>query len=278
MKLRKANRPYTSIANKALRDPRLSLRAKGLLALLLSLPDDWTFRLDWVVNQSREGRDATRAALRELRNAGYITTVPARGAGGHFAGHDWLISDEPLSKPESEQTELLKTRRSEKPEDGNPVALNNKEETNKDLTNLRTVPSTTTNPTGDAAMRSLEAMKRKQAYIQQREASARIHQALGGKLAPKLGELHTRLKRPDSRRAHLQWEAQVLAPYLKKLGPGRFKAVLEEALFKLDANPMIQNPYAYIAKQLERAAESDVKKKPALPFSDEAFLQALMEV
>lgn len=63
---------FTVIANAALRDERLTLKARGLLALLLSRPDDWVVLQGELENVGPDGRSAVRAALTELEDAGYL--------------------------------------------------------------------------------------------------------------------------------------------------------------------------------------------------------------
>ena len=65
-------RDYTVMANHHLRNKALSLKAKGLLSLMLSLPEDWDYTLAGLSYINREKIDAIRAAVRELERAGYI--------------------------------------------------------------------------------------------------------------------------------------------------------------------------------------------------------------
>lgn len=79
------NRPrrdFTIIRNAALRDPNLSLKAKGALALMLSFPDDSTYHLQHLQTMSSDGRDATRGAIAELEAAGYLTRRQTRDENG----------------------------------------------------------------------------------------------------------------------------------------------------------------------------------------------------
>lgn len=66
------NRNYTVMSNVHLRDRSLPLKAKGLLSLILSLPDGWDFTLKGLAKLSADGLDSTRSAIRELEKSGYI--------------------------------------------------------------------------------------------------------------------------------------------------------------------------------------------------------------
>ena len=63
---------YTVMSNFHLKDKRLSLKAKGLLSQMLSLPDDWDYTLSGLSYINRESKDAIRSAVNELETAGYI--------------------------------------------------------------------------------------------------------------------------------------------------------------------------------------------------------------
>lgn len=80
-------RAYAVIANAALEDRRLSFRARGVLAFLLSRPDGWRIRSDHLAAHAQEGRDAIRSALTELEEAGYLTRGKRRDpATGRWTG------------------------------------------------------------------------------------------------------------------------------------------------------------------------------------------------
>ena len=66
------NSGYTVMSNHHLRNRALSLKAKGLLSQMLSLPEDWDYTLQGLARINRESIDATRQAIRELEQAGYI--------------------------------------------------------------------------------------------------------------------------------------------------------------------------------------------------------------
>jgi hypothetical protein len=90
---------YATIANAALEDSTLSLKAKGLLALLLSRPDGWVYRFDWIVKQSQDGRDSVAAGLKELEVAGYLKRVQSLQQGGRFGVPEYHITDDIKNKP-----------------------------------------------------------------------------------------------------------------------------------------------------------------------------------
>lgn len=91
----KRNTPFVQIDKTALQDKTLSWKAKGVLAYLLSLPDDWQIYLSEIKNHARDGKDATRTAVDELIKAGYITRKEAEKQVGRFAGYNYTVSDFP---------------------------------------------------------------------------------------------------------------------------------------------------------------------------------------
>jgi hypothetical protein len=77
-------RDFTVLPNRALRDPYLSYRARGVLAYVLSMPDNWRTSADTLARQGLEGRDAIRAAINELIRAGYARRVKAQDERGRY--------------------------------------------------------------------------------------------------------------------------------------------------------------------------------------------------
>ena len=77
-------RDFTILPNRALRDPYLSYRARGVLAYVLSMPDNWRTNAETLARQGIEGRDAIRAAINELIAAGYARRVKSQDERGHF--------------------------------------------------------------------------------------------------------------------------------------------------------------------------------------------------
>ena len=89
------NRGYTVMSNHHLRNKDLSLKAKGLLSQMLSLPEDWDFTLKGLSLINREQIDAIRAAVRELEQAGYIVRSRERDSQGRLRGADYIIYEQP---------------------------------------------------------------------------------------------------------------------------------------------------------------------------------------
>ena len=86
---------YTVMSNYHLRDKSLSLKAKGLLSQMLSLPEDWDYTLAGLARINAEGRDAIRAAVRELERAGYIRRSRVRDDKGCLRGTEYVIYERP---------------------------------------------------------------------------------------------------------------------------------------------------------------------------------------
>lgn len=105
---------YTVMSNYHLRDKRLSLKAKGLLSQMLSLPEDWDYTLAGLCYINRESKDAIRTAIRELEQAGYIRRRQTTDRGGKFAGNEYTIYERPQEPLPGEPS-------SEKPSSGNPT-------------------------------------------------------------------------------------------------------------------------------------------------------------
>ena len=139
---------YTVLPNGILRDTGLSLKTKGLFAIILSLPETWDYSVAGLATVAGCGRDAIRSALGEMEQAGYLTRTRSHGEGGKFTGAIYNIRDqaEPLSEnPTMVEEEPLSGKPTtveptlEKPSSENPTQLN-KDISNKDLINPHSPP------------------------------------------------------------------------------------------------------------------------------------------
>ena len=107
---------YTPMSNYHLRDKNLSLKAKGLLSLMLSLPDDWKFSVKGLAAICLEGEDSIRAALQELEKQHYVKRYRARNGRGCFGDSEYEIYEQPLSTGQ-----LLENPEQEVPKEDMPV-------------------------------------------------------------------------------------------------------------------------------------------------------------
>lgn len=139
---------YTVLPNGILRDTGLSLKTKGLFAIILSLPETWDYSVAGLATVAGCGRDAIRSALGEMETAGYLRRTRSHGEDGKFAGVIYDIRDvaEPLSEnPTMEENAPLSGKPTsaeptlEKPSSENPTQLN-KELQSKDLINPHSPP------------------------------------------------------------------------------------------------------------------------------------------
>ena len=164
------NKGYTVMSNHHLRNKELSLKAKGLLSQMLSLPEDWDYTLAGLSLINREKIDAIREAVRELERAGYIVRSRERDEKGRLRGAEYVIYEQPqtptLDLPTLENPTLDNPTQEnptlEKPTLENPTQLNkdiqrtdlqNTQKSNTDLSSTHSIPilSPYPSPFGDAA-------------------------------------------------------------------------------------------------------------------------------
>ena len=88
---------WVVIDQAVIRNPRLSHRARGVLVLLLSMPDDWVVNSEWVAMHGSEGRDAVRAALAELERAGHIVRHKSQDAHGRWSTRS-VVYEQPVHR------------------------------------------------------------------------------------------------------------------------------------------------------------------------------------
>jgi hypothetical protein len=94
-------RDYTVMANHHLKDTGLSLKAKGLLSMMLSLPDEWNYTTRGLASICKEGVDSIGATLRELEKAGYIVRNQLRDAKGRITDTEYVIYEKPQRSPDT---------------------------------------------------------------------------------------------------------------------------------------------------------------------------------
>ena len=94
-------RDYTVMSNYHLRDKNLTLKSKGLLSMILSLPDEWNYTTRGLAAICKEGVDAIGSALKELETAGYIVRRQLRGANGRITDTEYIIYERPHPREDS---------------------------------------------------------------------------------------------------------------------------------------------------------------------------------
>jgi len=111
------DRPFTVLDNGALRDPQLSLKARGMLCTCMSLPADWSFSVRGLAAICKEGREAVASALTELEKAGYLqrNKLQGRAEDGTFGGTEYVFFESPQPWPENPATD--------KPATGEPATV-----------------------------------------------------------------------------------------------------------------------------------------------------------
>ena len=128
-------RDYTVMSNHHLRNANLSLKAKGLLSMMLSLPEDWNYTTRGLAKICKEGVDAIGAALRELEAAGYIVRHKLRDRQGRISDTEYVIYEQPqLRKPDTDSPDT-ENPYLDKPDTEKPAELNiEKSNTEKTIT------------------------------------------------------------------------------------------------------------------------------------------------
>ncbi|MEB9905457.1 DnaD domain protein [Bacillus anthracis] len=124
---------YTTINNTGLRDERLSWKAKGILAYILSLPDDWVFYMEEISTHAKDGIDSLRVGMKELKKYGYVRRFPVKNEKGKITNWETIIYEVPqVENPQMEKPQV------EVPVVENPTLLSTKKpSTNKQNTNIQ---------------------------------------------------------------------------------------------------------------------------------------------
>jgi hypothetical protein len=132
---------FTVMSNYHFKEKKMSLKAKGLLSLMLSLPDDWEYNVAGLVRLSKDGKDSVMSALQELEKFGYLSRAQQFNEKGQFSGVEYNIYEQP--QPENPTTAKQDAAKpiSAKQDAENPRQLNTihiKEKENKSIKELST--------------------------------------------------------------------------------------------------------------------------------------------
>lgn len=88
--------PYVMLNRALLHDTRLSLKGKGLLSYLLSLPDNWSINVAHLTKVGPDGRDSVQSGIKELVDAGYLVRTELPREAGRFGGYDYMVHEHPI--------------------------------------------------------------------------------------------------------------------------------------------------------------------------------------
>ena len=141
---------YTVMSNHHLRNQNISLRAKGLLSQMLSLPPGWDYTLAGLAAINLEGIDAIREAGKELERAGYVTRERQRNTFGQFTGSVYVIRELPILDSPALENPTLAEPIQGKPASGipttGPPALASPTELSKEESNTEKSNTDGSNP------------------------------------------------------------------------------------------------------------------------------------
>ena len=147
------NRDYTVMSNHHLRNVGLSLKSKGLLSMMLSLPEDWNYTTRGLAKICKEGTDSIGSALKELERAGYIVRNRLRDSKGKIVDVEYVIYETPhppdMGQPCKDEPDTA-CPDTENPDMDNPCLENrpqlNKEERNPEQPNTDSLSTKGSNP------------------------------------------------------------------------------------------------------------------------------------
>lgn len=136
-------RDYTVLSNTPLREKNMSLKAKGLLCLMLSLPEDWDYSIPGLCAICKENETAIRSALKELKEFGYLVVEKKHSnqtKSGHFE-YIYNIYEEPVQAEQPEEDGIGDANDTSSPDTGNPHLENLPLNKSKDQSNTTHVSS-----------------------------------------------------------------------------------------------------------------------------------------
>ena len=122
---------YVIVDKAFLLNEKISLKAKGLLALLLSYPDNWQFYEAEIVQHAADKANSLSSGLKELIENGYIVRKLGKDETGKFKGYEYHIYEKPITEKPIMEKPIMENPITEKPITENSVLLNNKDTKNK---------------------------------------------------------------------------------------------------------------------------------------------------
>ena len=129
-------RDYTVMSNHHLRNTDLSLKAKGLLSLMLSLPEDWDYTMKGLARICKDGIDSISGGIRELEAHGYLIRERIRNENGQLGSIEYTILEQPkppapMQEPPILENPIQAVPTLDTPIQGDPAQLNTKGSSNQ---------------------------------------------------------------------------------------------------------------------------------------------------
>ena len=166
-------RDYTVMSNHHLRNTDLSLKAKGLLSLMLSLPEDWDYTMKGLAHICKDGIDSISAGIRELEAHGYLIRERIRNKNGQLGSIEYTILEQPKQPEPIQGTPILENPVQvnptlDAPMQGEPAQLNTKGSSNqkskKDLSITEPSNPIRSNPPAPEGRNGTDGMEAREIY------------------------------------------------------------------------------------------------------------------
>ena len=166
-------RDYTVMSNYHLRDTSLSLKAKGLLSLMLSLPENWDYTMKGLARICKDGIDSISGGIRELEAHGYLVRAPIRGANGQLGSIEYTILEQPKTPSPTQEKPIRENPVQanpmlDAPIQENPAQLNKEESSNypskTDLSITQESSPILSSPTAPRAQTGQDGMRKRESY------------------------------------------------------------------------------------------------------------------
>lgn len=245
-------RDYTVMSNHHFRNRELSLKAKGLMSLMLSLPDDWDYTIAGLATLSKDGVGAVRSALKELEECHYLIMEQTKDKSGKFSATSYVLCEKPFT---------------ENPITGNPITekpiLENTAQLNTNLSSTK-LPSTKESITGADAPEDEKASKAPQSKKKEADPfdvpSPKLREALKG-----FADSRKALHKPLTLRA--KW---LTLEKLEKLAP--HNEVRQVAILNQSVERGWQGVFAL---QEDKGASGTSPARAAEPKADDLYKEAM---
>ena len=120
----RCEKDFMAIHNNIFKDKTISLKAKGLLAFMMSVPPDWDFSLAGLAACNKDGLVSVRSALQELEDNFYVKLTKVRNEKGQIVDMQYDVSDEPVFGNRIEEKPFLENPKADNPKTEKPLSEN----------------------------------------------------------------------------------------------------------------------------------------------------------